>query len=109
MVMMVAVPRRVVIIVMMLPMRRYAESIPIMLHRHMHASSEPSEQRQGRDELMEKFHERGFCTGTAGESRRMSPSSDTKRRRSAFAMTETELRLMAAPATMGLRSRPNTG
>ena len=31
------------------------------------------------------------------------------RRRSALAMTETELRLMAAPAIMGLSSTPNHG
>ncbi len=62
MVMMIAVPRRivVVIIVMMFPRRRHAESLPTMRHRDMHASTEPSEQRQSRDELMEKFHERGF-------------------------------------------------
>ena len=31
------------------------------------------------------------------------------RRRSALAMTETELKLMAAPAMMGLKSRPKNG
>ena len=33
----------------------------------------------------------------------------TVRSRSAFAITETELRLIAAPAIIGLRSQPKTG
>ena len=37
------------------------------------------------------------------------PSRFTERRRSALAMTDTELRLMAAPAMIGLRSRPKKG
>ena len=40
---------------------------------------------------------------------RIQPSRFTERKRSALAMTETELRLMAAPAMIGLRSRPKNG
>ncbi len=35
--------------------------------------------------------------------------TDARLRRSAFAITDTELRLMAAAASMGLRSRPKLG
>ena len=37
------------------------------------------------------------------------PHSDTFRSRKAFMMTETELRLIAAPAMIGLRSTPKKG
>ena len=40
---------------------------------------------------------------------RVQASRFTERSRSALAMTETELRLMAAPAMIGLRSRPKNG
>jgi hypothetical protein len=39
----------------------------------------------------------------------ISSYSFTRRRRSAFVMTETELKLMAAPAKMGLSRTPKSG
>jgi hypothetical protein len=40
---------------------------------------------------------------------RLAVQSETLRKRRALAMTETELKLMAALASMGLRSQPNNG
>jgi len=67
-----------------------------------------------------KNHERGGSRGGAdgneGDSRKpsrshwkTSPYSRALRRRSAFVITETELKVMAALAIMGLSSRPTTG
>lgn len=56
------------------------------------------------------------CLRTPGASLRESARgpqglgySLTARNRNAFAITETELKLMAAPAIIGLRRIPNTG
>ncbi len=77
MMVMVAVPRRIVVVIaVMLAMRRFigvkTERFPTVLRGHMHADTEPSEQRQSRDELMDEFHKGGFCTGIIGESRHSS-------------------------------------
>ena len=46
----------------------------------------------------------------AGRSTRAAPlQSSTRRRRSALAITETELKVIAALATIGLSRRPRTG
>jgi len=48
-----------------------------------------------------------FIARTRGPGTRFHPA--TRRSRSAFPTTETELKLIAAAAMMGLSSRPNTG
>jgi len=43
-----------------------------------------------------------------GQAKRL-PYNSIRRRRSAFAITETELKLIAAPAIIGLRRSPKNG
>ena len=85
-----------------------------------HGSRAEAHQTGGCEEDQRKartgcFHMRNQTRHASGYSKfrnlraRVQPSRFTERSRSALAMTETELRLMAAPAMIGLRSRPKNG
>ena len=104
--------RRIVVMVIMFSGERlhhYAIRFSAMRENDVPGGKKPAEESQHREDSKRKTHSAAYRLEGSPLSNPVSPPSETKRRRSALAMTETELRLMAAPATIGLRSRPKTG
>ena len=71
-------------------------------------------ERRGRDAEAEREDEQAarhliFRSRGSSDPRQDPQYSETRRRRSALPITDTELRLIAAAAIIGLSSRPNTG
>ena len=84
-----------------------AKRLMRMTHRQ-----EQRDHEQDRSAMAEEGHQQGAIAQTASGvnlADQDHASSFTLRRRSALAITETELKLIAAPAMIGLRRIPNQG
>ena len=89
--------------------RHFTPCFPAMRQRDVPGGKKPAKESQQRKDSKRKTHCAGYRLDDGLLSNPVSCSRLTNRSRNAFAMTETELRLMAAPATIGLRSRPENG
>ena len=89
--------------------RHFTQCFPAMRQRDVPGGKKPAKESQQRKDSKRKTHCAGYRLDDGLLSNPVSCSRLTNRSRNAFAMTETELRLMAAPAMMGLRSRPKKG
>src|SRR5579864_836286 len=71
---------------------------------------EQTDDQHGCEKAAHRIHVRFYSDPFGCDSdRAYFPQSLVARNRSAFDITETELKLIAAAAIIGLRSRPNTG
>ena len=104
--------RCIVVVVIMLAgerLHRFAIRLPAMRQHDVPGGKKPAEKSQHREDSKRKTHGEAYRLECGPLSNPVSSPSETERSRSALAMTETELRLMAAPAMIGLRSRPKNG